>query len=50
MQCFPLPSVVAEQAVRLATGHSPADLVWNAADAAARSAVPFCNAPTGQPH
>ena len=48
MQCFPLPPIVAEEAVRLAAGRLPADLVWNAAAASARSAVPFCYVPTGQ--
>jgi hypothetical protein len=42
MQCFPLPQIVAEEALRLGAGRAPADLVWNAADARAASAAPFC--------
>jgi hypothetical protein len=44
VQCFPLPRIVAEEAVRLAAGRAPTELVWNAADAGARAAVPFCYA------
>jgi hypothetical protein len=42
MRCFPLPAIVAEDAVRLATGRSPADLVWSGAAARERSAAAFC--------
>jgi hypothetical protein len=42
MQCFPLPATVAEEAVRLATGRSPSDLVWSAGAARERSAAAFC--------
>ena len=42
VQCFPLPGMVAEEAVRLGTGRSPADLVWSAAAARERSAATFC--------
>ena len=42
MQCFPLPPIVAEEAVRLATGRSPSDLVWSAGTARERSAPAFC--------
>jgi hypothetical protein len=43
MQCFPLPGIVAEEALRLATRRSPAELVWSA-DAARerRAATAFC--------
>jgi hypothetical protein len=47
VQCFPLPSIVAEEAVRLATGRSPADLVWSAGAARDRSAAAFCYAGKG---
>jgi hypothetical protein len=42
VQCFPLPSIVAEEAVRLATGRSSADLVWSAGAARERPAATFC--------
>jgi hypothetical protein len=41
VQCFPLPPIVAEEAVRLAAGRSPGSLVWTPA----ASAVPFCYSP-----
>jgi hypothetical protein len=44
IQCFPLPAIVADEAVRLATGRSPSDLVWSAGAARERSAAPFCYA------
>jgi hypothetical protein len=40
--CFPLPGMVAEEAVRLATGRSPRDLVWSASAARERDAAAFC--------
>jgi hypothetical protein len=42
VQCFPLPGIVAEEAVRLATERSPRDLVWSAAVARERQASTFC--------
>jgi hypothetical protein len=42
VSCFPQPPLVAEEAVHLAAGRSPASLVWNRADAAAHSATVFC--------
>ena len=42
VECFPLPPIDAEEAVRLATGRSPSDLVWSAAAARERSAATFC--------
>jgi hypothetical protein len=42
VRCFPLPGMVAEEAVRLATGRPPADLVWSAGAARERSAAAFC--------
>ncbi len=42
VQCFPLPALDAEAAVRLATGRPPSDLVWSAAAARERSAAAFC--------
>jgi hypothetical protein len=44
VQCFPLPSIDAEEALRLAAGRSPSDLVWSAAAARERSAAAFCYA------
>jgi hypothetical protein len=44
VQCFPLPGIVAEEALRLAVGRSPSDLVWTAGAARERSAAPFCYA------
>ena len=44
VQCFPLPAMVAEEAVRLATGRPPGDLVWSAGAARERSAAAFCYA------
>ncbi len=44
VQCFPLPGIVAEEALRLAAGRSPSDLVWTAGAARDRSAAPFCYA------
>jgi multisubunit Na+/H+ antiporter MnhB subunit len=44
IQCFPLPAIVAEEAVRLAIGRSPSDLVWSAGAARERSAAAFCYA------
>jgi hypothetical protein len=43
MQCFPLPAIVAGEALRLATGRSPSDLVWSAGAARERSATAFCD-------
>jgi hypothetical protein len=42
VQCFPLPPIDAQEAVRLAAGRSPSDLVWSAGEARERSAVAFC--------
>jgi hypothetical protein len=42
VQCFPLPGIVGEAAVQLATGRPPAGLVWSAGAARERSATPFC--------
>ena len=42
VQCFPLPGIVAEEAVRLVTGRPIADLVWSASAARERSAEAFC--------
>jgi len=42
VKCFPQPPIVAEEAVHLAVGRSPASLVWNEAGAMSRSAVVFC--------
>ena len=42
VQCFPLPPIVATEAVRLAGGRSPASLVWSAAAARQQNAAPFC--------
>jgi hypothetical protein len=42
VRCFPLAGITAEQAVRLATGRSPSDLVWSAAAAREREAAEFC--------
>ena len=42
MQCFPLRGIVAEQALRLAAGRSPSDLVWSADAARERDAAAFC--------
>jgi hypothetical protein len=42
VRCFPQPPLVAEEAVHLAAGRSPASLVWNQAEAAAHSATEFC--------
>jgi hypothetical protein len=42
MQCFPLPGIVAEEAVRLGAGRSPGDLIWSASDPRAASAASFC--------
>ena len=50
VECFPLPGMVAEEAVRLATGRSPGDLVWNAAAARERDAAAFCYTGGGQGH
>jgi multisubunit Na+/H+ antiporter MnhB subunit len=44
IQCFPLPAIVAEEALRLATGRSPSDLVWSPGAARERSAAAFCYA------
>jgi len=41
VQCFPLPAIVAGEAVRLA-GRSPASLVWSAAAAREQNAATFC--------
>ena len=49
IQCFPLPRIVAEEELRLAAGHSPADLIWTAADPRAASAAPFCFSAPAQP-
>lgn len=43
VQCFPRPPIVAESAVQFAAGRPASDLIWNAADAAARHpAATFC--------
>ena len=44
MQCFPLPEIVADEALRLAVERSPSDLVWTAEAARQRSAAAFCYA------
>lgn len=44
VRCFPLPGMVAEEAVRWRTGRPPSDLVWSAAAARERSAKAFCDA------
>ncbi len=49
MQCFPLPQIVAEEALRLASGRTPAELVWSAADPRAALAAPFCYTDRAQP-
>ena len=41
IRCFPLPAIVAEEAMRL-DGRSPSDLVWSADTARERSAPAFC--------
>jgi hypothetical protein len=50
VQCFPLPPMVAEEAVRLATGRPPADLVWSAGAARERAAARFCYGDKGRGH
>jgi hypothetical protein len=50
VRCFPLPPIDAEEAVRMAAGRAPADLVWDADAARARGAAPFCYGTTGSPH
>jgi hypothetical protein len=42
MQCFPLPPIVAAEAVRLANGRSPDSLVWSAAAAREQNAATYC--------
>ena len=42
VRCFPQPPLVAEEAVHLAAGRSPASLVWSAETAAAQRAAIFC--------
>jgi hypothetical protein len=42
VRCFPLAEITAEQAVRLATGRSPSDLVWSAGAAREHEAAAFC--------
>ena len=43
VQCFPLPSMVADEAVRLAANRSPQTLLWTSAAAQAHpDAVTFC--------
>jgi hypothetical protein len=43
MQCFPLPGIVAEAAVRLAADRSPDTLLWTSASAQRKpDAIPFC--------
>jgi hypothetical protein len=42
MECFPLPGIVAEEALRLATGRASSDLVWSAGAARERKAAAFC--------
>jgi hypothetical protein len=42
VRCFPRVGWIAEEAVHMATGRPPSDLVWNGADARARGAVEFC--------
>jgi hypothetical protein len=41
IECFPLPGIVAEEALRL-NGRSPSDLVWSAGAARERKAAAFC--------
>ena len=43
VQCFPRPGYIAQEAVHLAAGRSPSDIVWTAEEASARGAVTtFC--------
>jgi hypothetical protein len=42
VRCFPLAEITAGQAVRLATGRSPSDLVWSEGAAREREAAAFC--------
>jgi hypothetical protein len=43
VKCFPLPSLVAEEAMRLAVGHPPETLLWNQAEADRHpTAIGFC--------
>ena len=42
VRCFPLPPLVAGEAVHLVLGRSPADLIWDETAARARAAQPFC--------
>ena len=42
VRCFPLAEITAGQAVRLATGRSPSDLVWSAGAVREREAAEFC--------
>ena len=45
VQCFPRPRIVAEEAVRLATGRLPRTLLWNTAgQPPAEPVAPFCYA------
>jgi hypothetical protein len=46
MDCFPLPGIVAEEALRLGAGRSPSDLVWSAGVARDREAARFCYSTT----
>lgn len=45
VQCFPRPGLIAEEAVHLAAGRSPGDVIWDATEARRRDAVTFCYAP-----
>jgi hypothetical protein len=42
VQCFPLPAIVATEAVHLANGRSPDSLLWSAPAAQEQRAVTFC--------
>jgi hypothetical protein len=42
VQCFPLPAIVAVEAVRLAAGRLPSTLVWSAPAAREEHAAKFC--------
>jgi len=42
VRCFPRNHFIAEEAVHLAAGHAPSDLVWDQEEAARRHAPAFC--------
>jgi hypothetical protein len=42
VRCFPRNGFIAEEAVRLGAGVSPADLVWDEKEALRRRATAFC--------